>query len=146
MFSQTAEYAMRAVVYLAEFDGKLHVTQDIAAATKVPAGYLAKVLQALSRAGLVSGSRGLHGGFRLARDPGKITLFDVLNAVEPLPRIERCPLGLVGHGAHLCPLHRRIDDAMAIVEKAYRETTVKEVVSSTGRKPLCPFPIETDGA
>lgn len=143
MFSQTAEYAMRAVVYLAKYDGKLHVTQDIAQATQVPAGYLSKVLQALGRAGLVSGNRGLHGGFRLAKKADKITLLDVLQAVDPLPRIKRCPLGLPEHEGTLCPLHRRMDDAMCEVEKSFRETTVEEIMdASASRRNSCPFPIE----
>jgi len=143
MFSQTAEYAFRAMVHLAEHEQQTHITQAIAVATKVPPGYLAKVLQALRRAGLVSGSRGLHGGFRLARPANSITLYEVLRAVDPIKRIKRCPLDLPGHGANLCPLHRRLDDALGMVEKTFKETTVANMLES---KPnghgLCPMPLK----
>jgi Rrf2 family transcriptional regulator, nitric oxide-sensitive transcriptional repressor len=141
MISQTAEYALRAMVYMAEHKEKSHVNTQIAEATKVPAGYLSKVLQALSRAGLVNSQRGLGGGFTLARGAGDITIFDVVQAVDPIRRITSCPLKLTSHGVNLCPLHRRIDDAIATMEKAFRESTLADLLAEPTRsKPLCPFP------
>ena len=138
MVSQTAEYALRAVVALAGQPETSMTTQQIAQITKVPAGYLSKVMQALGRSGLVTSQRGLHGGFLLARAIGQISVLDVINAVDPVKRIEHCPLGLPAHGANLCPLHRRIDDAMATVEKVFREATVAELLAEpTESKPLC---------
>jgi Rrf2 family protein len=60
----------------------------------VPAGYLSKVLQSLGRAQLVNSQRGLHGGFTLARAPSELTVWEVIQAVDPLQRIRSCPLGL----------------------------------------------------
>jgi len=60
MFSQIAEYALRAVVRVASHHGRPQTTQQIAAATRVPAGYLSKVMQALGRAGLINSQRGLY--------------------------------------------------------------------------------------
>src|SRR5262249_55520292 len=116
MFSQTAEYALRAVVCLGAQDPRPLTTQTIAEQTQVPAGYLSKVLQGLGRAGLVESQRGLRGGFVLARRLDEISVLDVINAADPLRRIRSCPLGLVAHGVRLCPLHRRIDDTIALVE------------------------------
>src|SRR5688572_19877331 len=103
MVSQTAEYALRAVVCLGSQADTPMTTQQIADATRVPAGYLSKVLQALGRAGLVHSQRGLHGGFTLGRPMDQLSVLDVINAVDPLKRIERCPLGLATHGTNLCP-------------------------------------------
>jgi Rrf2 family transcriptional regulator, nitric oxide-sensitive transcriptional repressor len=129
MFSQTAEYAIRVIVFLGTLRGEPATTRQIAAATRVPEGYLAKILQSLSRAGLVQSQRGLHGGSTLARDPSKITLYDVVNAISPLPRIVSCPLGLVSHGTKLCAVHRRLDDAVAMVEKVFRESSIAELLA-----------------
>jgi len=138
MISQTSEYALRAVVWLAGHPDTSLTTQQIADATRVPAGYLSKVLQSLGRAGLVHSRRGLHGGFALTRSPEKLTVLDVVNAVDPLPRIHRCPLGIRSHGARLCPLHRRLDDAVDMVEKSFRDSTVRELVSEpSDSTPLC---------
>jgi Rrf2 family transcriptional regulator, nitric oxide-sensitive transcriptional repressor len=147
MFSQTAEYALRAVVYLAAEGNEPRTAQQIAAATRVPgAQYLAKVMQGLSRAGLVHSQRGLHGGFTLTRPAEELTVLDVLQAVDPIRRIRGCPLGLKGH-VNLCPLHRRLDQAIGMVEEALRRSTIAELLTEPSQErgipiPLCPWPEE----
>lgn len=143
MISQTAEYALRAIVYLADQHQTPHTTQQIAEVTHVPAGYLAKVMQALSRARLVHAQRGLHGGFTLAHPATELTVLDVVQAVDPLRRITACPLGLKGH-LSLCPLHRRLDNAVAMVEEALKTSTIAELLAEPGKhkgtfipRPLC---------
>src|SRR5207253_3973285 len=116
-------------------------TDQIAKVTRVPRAYLSKVLQSLSRAGLVHSQRGIGGGMTLTKPAADLTIIEVVNAVEPIQRIRTCPLGLAAHGAHLCPLHRRLDNALATVEKAFADTTLAEVLSEpTKSVPLCPFP------
>lgn len=145
MISQTAEYALRAVVYLA--DRKVAcTTAEIAEATQIPAGYLAKVMQNLGRLGLVKSQRGLNGGFTLARDPREMSILTVINAVDPVRRFTECPLGIPDHGAHLCPLHRRLDQAATMVEAAFGKTRVIELLAvPCGVEPLCDFPATSDG-
>lgn len=138
MFSQTTEYALRAIVWLAAQGAEPQTTLQIAAATQVPAGYLAKVLQSLGRARLVSSRRGLHGGFALARPAGAIRVLEVVNAVDPIRRIETCPLGLKSHGKKLCALHRRLDNAIAHIEKAFSESTIGDLLAEpSNSSPLC---------
>lgn len=141
MFSQTVEYALRAMVHLADQAPQARTTDQIAAATRVPKPYLSKVLQGLSRAGLVKSQRGLGGGMTLTKAPEALTILEVVDAVEPIGRIRTCPLGLAAHGVRLCPLHRRLDDALAAVEEAFRQTTLAEVLAEpTESVPLCEFP------
>ena len=142
MFSQTVEYALRAVVYLASQSPAAQTTEDIAKATKVPQAYLSKVLQGLVQAGVVRSQRGVGGGIALVKEPGELTILEVVNAVDPIVRIKECPLDLASHGVRLCPLHRRVDNALAMVEKAFRSTTLAEILAEpTTSKPLCEFPI-----
>ena len=136
MMSQTAEYALRAVVDLAYHFGSTRTTQQIGAATKVPTGYLAKVLQDLAKHRIVSSQRGLGGGFTLSRSPKSLSVLDVLLAVDPPRRIRECPLGLTSHAHSLCPLHQRIDDAMALIEASFRATTIADVTSNQKLRPL----------
>lgn len=141
MLSQTVEYSLRAMVYLAGQDGRSCTTEQISRVTLVPAPYLSKVLQNMNRAGLVRSQRGIHGGFSLLKPPDEITILEVVNAVEPVQRIRTCPLGLASHGIHLCPLHRRLDDALATVEEAFRASTLAEVLADPSPSiPLCEFP------
>jgi Rrf2 family protein len=141
MFSQTVEYALRAVVFLAGQSPEARNTEQISKATKVPQAYLSKVLQSLSKAGIVRSQRGLHGGFSLAISPDKLTILEVVQVVDPIRRIRTCPLDLKSHGTNLCPLHRRMDAALASVETAFRESTLAEVLAEpTSSVPLCDFP------
>jgi Rrf2 family nitric oxide-sensitive transcriptional repressor len=141
MFSQTVEYALRAVVHLADQAPASRTTDQIATATLVPKAYLSKVLQGLCHANIVQSRRGLGGGMTLTKSPSELTILDVVNAVEPIGRIRECPLGLAAHGVRLCPLHKRLDNAVALVEKAFRQTTLAEILAEpTESHPLCDFP------
>lgn len=130
MISQTAEYALRALVHMAASytEQPLQTVDQIATGTQVPTGYLAKVLQGLTRAGLLTSQRGIGGGFRLAKAASEITVFEVVQAVDPIPRILECPLGLAAHSTRLCPLHRGLDDAMALIESQFRATTIASLL------------------
>jgi Rrf2 family protein len=146
MFSQTVEYALRAVVYLAG-QGAARTTGQIAAVTKVPAAYLAKVLQNLNRQQLVRSQRGLRGGFELSKSPDKLTIWEVVEAVEPIRRYKECPLELEAHRTRLCPLHKKLDDALAQIESAFRDSTIADILAEpTTSKPLCPFPYTEEQA
>jgi Rrf2 family transcriptional regulator, nitric oxide-sensitive transcriptional repressor len=135
LFSLTIEYAMRAVLALASCGGRCLTTRQIADAMHVPPSYLSKVLQSLVRAGIVQSTRGLKGGFVLVGRPEDWRMLDILNAVSPLKRIESCPIDLASHSSELCPLHRRLDNALGMVEHAFATTTLAEVLSDENRCP-----------
>ena len=138
MISQTTEYALRAVVTLADKHPQPMTTEQLSEHTQVPTGYLAKVMQQLTKGGLVKSQRGLHGGFRLLQEPKDITMLDVVRIVEPLPRISSCPLEIGDHGTDLCPLHRRLDNLIGLVEKQLTTTTISRLLAEKNQnKPLC---------
>lgn len=142
MISQTVEYALRAVVYLAGQGPSARTTDQVAQATRVPKAYLSKVLQGLTRAGVVHSRRGVGGGMTLVKRPDELTILEVVNAVEPIGRILSCPLGLESHGVRLCPLHRRLDNALLTVEVAFAKTTLAEILAEPSESvPLCEFPL-----
>jgi Rrf2 family protein len=140
MISQTVEYALRAMVHLADYSPEARTTDQIAVATRTPKPYLSKVLQLLARAGLVRSQRGLGGGVALIADPQDVTILQVVNAVDPIGRIHQCPLGIASHGKRLCPLHRRLDNALEEMERAFGDTTLAEVLADPTIAPLCETP------
>jgi Rrf2 family nitric oxide-sensitive transcriptional repressor len=140
MISTTAEYALRATAHLAMHPRQSCTTQQIAQATRVPAGYLSKVLQELVRAGLANSQRGPSGGFTLARPPHVLTVLDVINAVDPVERIRECPLRLAAHGRNLCVLHQRLDDALSHVERLFARSTIAEMIRPSRSGSRCLFP------
>jgi Rrf2 family transcriptional regulator, nitric oxide-sensitive transcriptional repressor len=128
MISQTAEYALRAVVTLAANPGRALTAQAIAAESRIPLDYLAKILNMLSRAGLVRARRGPGGGFQIEIPASQLSILEIVSAVDPLKRIKVCPLGLAAHGENLCSLHRSLDEAIRMVEDAFRATTVESLI------------------
>ena len=137
MLPKTAEYALRAVVWLARDPSAAASAELLAEHTKVPRRYLHKVLQDLAKAKLVRSQSGPGGGYSLASPPEKVTILQVVNAVSPVERIRECPLGLSSH-TRLCPLHRELDKAYAANEKALSRVTISQLVHSTSSiVPLC---------
>ena len=81
--TRKGEYAIRGIVYLAaQPEDKVCLLSDIAAAVDVPPTFLAKIFQQFSKIGLVKSYRGTGGGFVLGRSSEKITLLEVVEAVE----------------------------------------------------------------
>lgn len=139
MISTTAEYALRAVVYLASTGGKTIVREEVARQTQVPSDYLVKVMKALDSAEIIVSIRGPGGGYRLERSADELTVYDVVSAVTELPRIKTCPLGIEEH-VNLCPLHARLDEVAALTEAAFRATPISDLLPRKSRKPKCTFP------
>lgn len=141
MLSQTAEYALRAAVCLAGIPDEARTTRDISSATRVPSTYLSKILRNLHRAGVVSARRGPHGGFVLAGSPRSISALDVIDAVDPLKRLDHCPLGLAEHQRALCPLHAKLAAAAAEIENTFRNTTLLDLLEGEATDDaVCRFP------
>ena len=137
MFSQTAEYAFRAMIHIASADPVAPLSSEaIARRTHVPKGYLSKVLRDLVVAELIRSQRGPSGGFRLARPAAEISMLDVINAVDPLSHIHKCPLGNPAH-LQLCPLHRRMEDATALMEREFARTSLAEMSETNSRAAQC---------
>jgi Rrf2 family protein len=140
MLSNTAEYALRITITLAEAGDESLTSAQIAEATKVPVDYAVKVLQRLGQVKIVHGQRGRKGGFRLACDPLKTTLLDVVNVIDPLERITTCPLGRKQHRHKLCPLHSRLDEVIGILADSLGDMTIQSVVEGQTGPALCRTP------
>lgn len=131
MLSQTAEYALRAMACLATAPaGALVPTTTLAEQTQVPGNYLAKVLQQLAASGLVTGRRGVGGGYRLGRPAHEISLLEVIDTISPIRRIQSCPLGIPGHDS-LCVLHRRANQAIDAVIGIFGSVRLDQLVSDS---------------
>jgi len=144
LFSQTTEYALRAVVTLASQHNGPMTTQEIAQRARIPANYLSKLLDTLRKAGLVEAQRGVGGGFRLARPASELTVLEVVNLVGPVGRVTGCPLGLAAHEGDLCALHRKLDQALSTIEQIFASTTIGELLED-GHGTEAPSACGSDG-
>lgn len=130
MFSRTTEYALRAMVLLSQTEGRATAT-DIAEQTKVPVRYMSKVLQTLTEAGLIDSQRGPTGGFWLSRPADQISLLDVVDCIEPIERITKCPIDLPEHCDHLCPLHVELDHLAKVARERLGGATLASVMDKS---------------
>ena len=109
--------------------------EKIAAEMCIPKSFLAKILQKLSRAGIVQSYRGVKGGFRLTRPPKKITLLDVVMAIEGPVAMNRCTMaGEFCNFTHTCSVHPVWSRLRIIVEKYLRATDFEKMKKSSDKK------------
>jgi Rrf2 family protein len=109
VLSATSDYALRAILVLARAHGlRLLRADEIAETTAAPRNYMAKTLNALAKAGIVTSTRGPQGGFALAIEPEKLTLARVIDCFDE-PRLQlRCLLGSKAcDPANACAAHHR---------------------------------------
>ncbi len=94
ILSKATGYGIRALAYLADqASGVPCGLREIAAAQQIPPVYLCKVLGELRKHRLLRSTKGIHGGYQLARPPEEITLWDVFRLLEPEPDLDVCILG-----------------------------------------------------
>jgi len=133
MLSQTAEYALRTVLYLADRgEERLIGAEELAETLGVPRNYLSKTLHRLSRERILASARGKGGGFRLARDPRRLTLLQVVEPFDAISAERRCLLGRPAcDDRHPCPAHHRWKAVSTQVAEFFRKTTVAELIAGT---------------
>ena len=108
MFSKTCEYAIRAVIYIAQQtkDGSKVGIKDIARGIDSPEHFIAKILQDLSRKGLIQSLKGPTGGFFLDESDRKTSLAEIVKAVDGDEIFSGCALGLKQcSDKEPCPMH-----------------------------------------
>lgn len=138
MISSTATYALRAATYLANQPERYVNRAEISDATSVPYEYLLKVLNQLDAAEIVESRRGPGGGYRLRMPASELTSLKVVSAVDSIPRITKCPLGIVDH-EKLCPVHKLIDDAARRVEETLAQAKISDLLPKKSSR-TCDFP------
>lgn len=131
LLSQTATYALRAVLHIAAHGDEEPVTVDeLSEALDLPRNYLSKTLHTLAGSGLLVSVRGRRGGFRLAEVPRRLTLYHVVRPFEDLPERRECLLGRTEcRDDSPCPLHGRWKSLSEQVTSFFRETTLDEVLA-----------------
>lgn len=127
MLSRSGIYAVRALIALAERDDDSYVGAGaLAEEIGSPRNYLGKILQLLTKQGILESQKGLGGGFRLARDPSRISLLDIVGPIEDVDRWNGCILGRDRcSGKDPCPVHTR----WKVIRDSYLELLKNTAVS-----------------
>jgi Rrf2 family protein len=127
LYSVATGYALQALAALPE-DGTFYLAKDLASFLGLPPPFLAKVLQNLARHGLLESVRGPKGGFRLAKPAHRITVEEVVHALEGRNAMERCVMGFAACDPdHPCPLHEAWLSLKSQVETSLSKVTVRDL-------------------
>jgi len=138
MLSQTAEYALRAVLYVAEHAaGRPVRVAEMAGALQIPRNYLSKILHQLARIGVLVSLRGKAGGFQLGVRPDRLTLSAVVTPFDRIEERRRCLLGRPQcTDRTACAVHSRWKDVADQVAEFFRDTTVADLLGRGAALPV----------
>ncbi len=129
LLSKTARYALQAATVLAEQRSEPVQARELAAATGIPRNYLGKLLHQLARHGVLTSERGSRGGFRLAGDPARTSLAQIVEPLEPGFAEQKCLLGRpVCSDDDPCLAHDRWQVLSQQVRRFLEETTLEDLV------------------
>ena len=135
IITRATEYSIRAMLHLASrYPAAVVSKQEICEAEGVTPAFLTKILQPLIRGGLVRSKRGVAGGFALARDPSRLTLFDVMQAVDEPLTLNLCLLE--GHQCNRecsCPIHQLWAEARENIEAVFSRKSLSDLVAERVR-------------
>ena len=128
--TRQADYAVRAVLYLAKNGEQRSATSQVAQEQRIPPSFLAKIISQLSIAGLLHTSRGARGGVTLAREPQDITLLEVIEAIDGPIQLNEC----VGESSvctfdNDCPLRPVWCDAQDELVNKLKQTNFAQLLS-----------------
>jgi Rrf2 family iron-sulfur cluster assembly transcriptional regulator len=142
MLSNSCIYGIRAVIYLASQRSLNFKTgiKKISSDLKLPAPFLAKILQQLAKQKILSSSKGPHGGFSFLKDPRKLTLLDIVNSIDGNDIFTRCIIhnGSCDGGDNKinCALHKDYERPREELIRLFSTTTIYELVEKSANPEL----------
>ena len=136
IFSKTVGYALQTIIYFSNQPFKKPILQkEIANTLDIPHHYLGKILQPLTKSGIVGSKTGAFGGFYLAKPANEIVLCDIVTIFEGADYFNNCVLGFPGCDDDTpCPVHKEWSSAMVIIQRFMKEHTVAEWGAEIGPK------------
>lgn len=134
--SKSARYALYAAMEMAQATDRLVPVGEVARRYRVSEGALAKVLQQLVRSGLAIGTRGVGGGYRLARLPREVSVLDVIRVFSPPRPSGACLLADAPQGVcHLttgCRLQRLFNEVDELVSSTCASVSLETLTQAAG--------------
>lgn len=132
MFSKACEYGIKAMIFIAQAGegGRVVSLKEIAGEINSPVAFTAKILQTLSREGLLLSTKGAAGGFQLSSSPAKINLVRIVSAIDGNGVFTGCGLGLEKCNAlKPCPVHFKFAKVRDELAEMLRTTDLEELSS-----------------
>jgi len=132
IFSDTVRYALIALSYLALNRDRLVKVEEIARVHKIPRPFLAKVMHELSKRGVVYSVKGPRGGFSLAKEPDRITIWDIIELFGEAYKYEMCllmPHKCSEFSENPCIVHHKWEELKSKIQNFFKSTTIKDLIN-----------------
>jgi Rrf2 family protein len=130
-FSTRSSYGLRAIIHLAKNYGRKPLSlAKIAKAEKISQAYLERLFSRLKKAGFVNSSKGMAGGYQLAKNPAKISVFELIEALEGPISVFRCIVGKgkVACEVKICPSARVYQKVQRAIITSLKSMTLKDLI------------------
>ncbi|RMF92512.1 MAG: Rrf2 family transcriptional regulator [Candidatus Schekmanbacteria bacterium] len=128
------DYAVRCILHIArKKNRKISNVATISEEEDIPTAFVAKILQRLTKGGIVEPIRGKKGGYKLKLAPSRITLFKVIEIMEGVPEINIClSNNFECHRKPTCPFHRVCKEIQENLIKCFKSYTFTKILKNTG--------------
>ena len=134
-FSKACELGLQAVLFLSTREKRIYNAIEVSKELKVPKEFVSKVLQTLTNCGIVGSKKGKNGGFYLAKEPGKIKLIDIIEAIDGLDLFKTCVLGFPGCSSEEpCPVHDKWGKLREEAFRMFSEETLENLKEKAASK------------
>lgn len=130
MFSKSCEYALRAVIYISKegSEAKKLSIKEIAKEIDSPEAFTGKVLQKLTREGLIQSAKGPGGGFYLGKREKPLSVSEVIKAMEGQQFFNKCALGLKNcNELKPCPIHHQVKEQNDMLKKIFEDALIEKL-------------------
>ncbi len=134
MLSNSSKYAIRAVLYLAikTNESRKMGSKEVAEAINIPAPFLAKILQLLSKENVISSTKGPNGGFYLTKNDASNTILDIIDCTEGVEIFKKCFFGLQRcSDENPCAIHYLVAPFKADLLEKIGEKTIADFAKET---------------
>jgi len=128
--NKTTEYAIRVLLHLVQHDDTPCSTNKLHQQLGIPYKYLGRLMKNLTDAGFLKSTRGKAGGYQLVRDTSRISLHQIIEALEGVDDFERCILGLPEcSDTDPCVMHERWGKERERIKKMFANVSLKDLAA-----------------
>lgn len=126
--SKTAEYALRILVFMAKEPDRLHTAKQLVDELNISDKYLRRLMTDLSKSGFIRSSQGREGGYTFIKNIDEIYIYDVINSVENMEKLNGCVLGFDSCSCtNPCAMHDTWQHARTELNKVFRQTRLSDM-------------------
>lgn len=126
--SKTSEYALRILIYMAKVPDQLYTAKQLVKELKVSDKYLRRLMTDLSKSGFIRSIQGRDGGYTFIKSPDEIMLYDIIDSVEGMDKLNGCLLGFEScSSSNPCAMHSLWVNLRTDLNKVFRETRLSDM-------------------